>query len=374
MNRIMIAAAGTGGHVFPALAVAEQLRSYGWQVVWLGTTEQRLESKVVPQAGFKLEQISMQGVRGHGLVRKLTMPWRLFKAFLQCRKLLKQHQSQLLLSFGGYVCGPAGLAARSLGVPLLVHEQNAVAGMTNKLLARFADHVMVGFAAAKAQLPHAEVTGNPLRAAWLQPIPAQPRQGLRVLVVGGSLGAQALNETVPAAVAQLPEQLLQQLTVQHQCGQGRVEAVQTAYAATFSTTENTNQAHVQVDEFITDMHSAYSNADVVICRAGALTVAELAVVGTPAIFVPLPHAVDDHQTANARELVQADAARLLPQHELMHITPLVKVLTELLSDAELRKAMQRHAQQAAYPAATEAVVNQCERWANPEQLNVGSKS
>ncbi|MBR9906888.1 MAG: undecaprenyldiphospho-muramoylpentapeptide beta-N-acetylglucosaminyltransferase [Gammaproteobacteria bacterium] len=366
MNRIMIAAAGTGGHVFPALAVAEQLRSYGWQVVWLGTTEQRLESRVVPQAGFKLEQIAMQGVRGHGLVRKLTMPWRLFKAFLQCRKLLKQHQSQLLLSFGGYVCGPAGLAARSLGVPLLVHEQNAVAGLTNKLLARFADHVMVGFAAAKAQLPQAEVTGNPLRAAWLQPLPTQPRQGLRVLIVGGSLGAQALNEAVPAAVAQLPEHLLQQLTVQHQCGQGRVEAVQTAY-------QNT-QVQVQVDEFITDMHSAYSNADVVICRAGALTVAELAVVGTPAIFVPLPHAVDDHQTANARELVRAEAARLLPQHELVQVTPLVNLLNEMLSDAELRSAMRENAKLAAYPAATEAVVNQCERWANPEQLNVGSKS
>lgn len=370
MNRIMIAAAGTGGHVFPALAVAEQLRSYGWEVVWLGTTEQRLESRVVPQAGFKLEQIAMQGVRGHGLVRKLTMPWRLFKAFLQCRRLLKQHQSQLLLSFGGYVCGPAGLAARSLGVPLLVHEQNAVAGMTNKLLARFADHIMVGFAAAKQQLPHAEVTGNPLRAEWLQAAPALSHGGLRILIVGGSLGAQALNEAVPAAIAQLPAELLQQLSVQHQCGQGRADAVQQAYEST----SQSSGMHVDVSEFITDMHSAYSAADVVICRAGALTVAELAVVGTPAIFVPLPHAVDDHQTANARELVQAEAARLLPQHELVQVTPLVKMLTELLSDAELRAAMRHNAQHAAYPGATEAVVNQCERWANPETLNVGSKS
>lgn len=366
MNRIMIAAAGTGGHVFPALAVAEQLRSYGWEVVWLGTTELRLESKVVPDAGFKLEQIAMQGMRGHGLMRKLATPWRLLKAFLQCRKLLKRHHSQLLLTFGGYVCGPAGLAARSLGVPLLVHEQNAVAGLTNKLLARFAQHVMLGFGAAKQQLPTAEITGNPLRANWLtKKITAPTSEKLQVLIVGGSLGAQALNEAVPAAIGRLDATLQQNLVVQHQCGQGRVAAVTAAYEPV--------TASVQVEEFITDMHSAYSNADIVICRAGALTVAELAVVGTPAIFVPLPHAVDDHQTANARELVQADAARLLPQSELVQIEPLVQLLNELLRDEKTRMAMQKHAAQAAYPNATEAVVSQCERWANPEKLTVGSK-
>ncbi|RWU11132.1 undecaprenyldiphospho-muramoylpentapeptide beta-N-acetylglucosaminyltransferase [Pseudidiomarina gelatinasegens] len=366
MNRIMIAAAGTGGHVFPALAVAEQLRSYGWEVVWLGTTEQRLESKVVPAAGFKLEQITMQGMRGHGVMRKLGTPWRLFKAFLQCRKLLKRHRSQLLLTFGGYVCGPAGLAARSLSVPLLVHEQNAVAGLTNKLLARFAQHVMLGFGAAKKQLPMAEITGNPLRANWSAKEVATSTDGkLKLLIVGGSLGAQALNEAVPAAIAQLDAALQKNLIVQHQCGQGREAAVKAAYGPV--------TAQVQVEEFITDMHRAYSSADIVICRAGALTVAELAVVGTPAIFVPLPHAVDDHQTANARELVEAGAARLLPQSELVQIEPLVQVLNELLRDEEMRRAMQKHAAQAAYPNATEAVVNQCERWANPEKLTVGIK-
>jgi undecaprenyldiphospho-muramoylpentapeptide beta-N-acetylglucosaminyltransferase len=365
MNRIMIAAAGTGGHVFPALAVAEQLRGYGWEVVWLGTTEQRLESKVVPAAGFKLEQITMQGVRGHGLLRKLGTPWRLFKAFRQCRHLLKNHQSQLLLSFGGYVCGPAGLAARSLGIPLLVHEQNAVAGMTNKILARIADHVMVGFAAAKAQLPNAEVVGNPLRADWLKPNGNKaPSDSVRLLIVGGSLGAQALNQAVPAAIGQLSTELQQQLSVHHQCGQGRSHEVQQAYS-------NATVANLVVEDFIDDMHSAYSSADLVICRAGALTVAELAVVATPAIFVPLPHAVDDHQTANANELVRAGAARLLPQAQLQEITPLVQLLNELLQDRETRELMQKNAAQAAYPNATEVVVSQCERWANPEQINVG---
>lgn len=364
MKNVMIAAAGTGGHVFPALAVAEQLRQYGWRVVWLGTTEQRLESNVVPAAGFELEQIPMQGVRGHGLLRKLTTPWRLFKAFLHSRRLLKQHQIQLLVTFGGYVCGPAGLAARSLGIPLLVHEQNAVAGLTNKLLARFAQHVMVGFAAARQQLPQAEVVGNPLRANWYQPITAPRTDGLHVLVVGGSLGAQVLNETVPAALKQLPAELIAQLTVHHQCGQGRAAEVAQAYA-------ELPLAAVQVAEFIDDMHAAYSRADVVVCRAGALTVAELAMVGTPAIFVPLPHAVDDHQTANANELVRVNAARLLPQTQLQQVTPLVNLLHELLTHPELREQMRNNAQQAAYPQATATVVSRCERWANPEPMNVG---
>ncbi|WP_369743223.1 undecaprenyldiphospho-muramoylpentapeptide beta-N-acetylglucosaminyltransferase [Pseudidiomarina sp. PP-1MA] len=368
MNKVMIAAAGTGGHVFPALAVAEKLRSYGWQVVWLGTTEQRLEAKVVPAAGFTLEQIDMQGMRGHGLLRKLMTPWRLFKAVRQSRKLLRKHQSQLLLTFGGYVCGPAGVAARSLGIPLLVHEQNAVAGLTNKLLARIAQHVMVGFAAAKQQLPGAEVTGNPLRAQWAQPhASANPTaQPLRLLIVGGSLGAQALNQSVPAAVAQLPVALLQQLQVQHQCGAQQTAAVQQAYQAL-------PLAEVQVQEFIEDMHSAYQQATVVICRAGALTVAELAVLATPAIFVPLPHAVDDHQTANANELVSIGAARLLPQPQLQQVSPLVALLEELFSQPEVRQRMRQQAASLARVDATEAVVNQCERWANPEQLTAGNR-
>ncbi len=364
MNRVMIAAAGTGGHVFPALAVAERLRRYGWQVVWLGTNEQRLEARVVPAAGFTLEQITMRGMRGHGVMRKLMAPWQLFRAFLQCRKLLRQHRSQLVLTFGGYVCGPAGLAARWCGIPLLVHEQNAIAGMTNKLLARFASHTMVGFAAAQQQLAGAEVTGNPLREDWLSKMINESADDklFTILVVGGSLGAQALNEAVPEAISQLNNKA--QLKVIHQCGSGRIAEVEQAY-------QRAGIEQVQVVEFIEAMHHAYQQADVVICRAGALTVSELAVVGTPAIFVPLPHAVDDHQTANARELVNAGAAYLLPQPELKSIKPLTRMLGELRSQPQLRLELRQNAGKVARPDATEAVVSQCERWANAEQSKAG---
>ncbi|MDN7124335.1 undecaprenyldiphospho-muramoylpentapeptide beta-N-acetylglucosaminyltransferase [Pseudidiomarina terrestris] len=354
MSQIMIAAAGTGGHVFPALAVAEKLRERGHTVVWLGTTEQRLEARVVPAAGFQLEQISMQGLRGHGVLRKLMMPLRMLKAIGQCRKLYRQHRTQVVLSFGGYVCGPAGLAAKAAGIPLLVHEQNAVAGLTNKMLARFAQHVMVGFAAAQQQLPGAEVTGNPLRADWMG---AQPQKStddkLRLLVVGGSLGAQALNLAVPQAVGQLSAR--QRLQVVHQCGQGRVAEVEQAY-------QQQGIAAVEVVEFIDAMHSAYAQADVVICRAGALTVSELAVVATPALFVPLPHAVDDHQTANAKELVSAGAGALLPQAQLEKIQPLVDILEDWLAHPEQLEQMRTRAQAAARPDATEVVVERCEQW------------
>lgn len=367
MNKVIIAAAGTGGHVFPALAVAEQLRDYGWQVIWLGTTEQRLESRVVPAAGFPLEQIEMQGLRGHGLLRKFAMPWRLWRASRACKKLFVQHKIQLVVTFGGYVCAPAGIAARLSGIPLLVHEQNAVAGMTNKLLARIAQHTMAGFAAAKQQLPAAEITGNPLRSAWQQPSPVSEHSSLRILVVGGSLGAQALNQAVPAVLQQLQERLQnsskRELEVVHQCGAGRYDDLTQVY-------QSLHMSNVSVVEFIEDMHQAYSQADIVICRAGALTVAELAVVGRVAIFVPLPHAVDDHQTANARELVRAGAAMLLPQSELRKQAPLLQQLLQL-ADAEVRLAMQVRAQAAAFPHATAAVVANCERWVNPKQLPGG---
>ncbi|RUO41773.1 undecaprenyldiphospho-muramoylpentapeptide beta-N-acetylglucosaminyltransferase [Pseudidiomarina aestuarii] len=371
MNRVLIAAAGTGGHVFPALAVAEKLRSYGWQVLWLGTAEGRLESKVVPNAGFQLETVGMQGLRGHGLMRKLSMPWQLLRAAWQCRQLLRRERIQLVVTFGGYVCGPAGLAARWCGIPVLVHEQNAVAGMTNKFLARFASHVMVGFAAARKQLPRADVTGNPLREQVLENARQQRAQsttervGVAALVIGGSLGATALNEALPRVFAELQKQLGDQpIQVVHQCGAGRQTEVEQLYAEQAFT-------RVTVVDFIDDMASAYAAADVVICRAGALTVAELALLGKPAVLIPLPHAVDDHQTANAMELVRADAGILLPQTTLGKTSTAVQRLAPLFADAELRRSMQKNAAAVAYPKATDAVVNQCERWANPEAIKAG---
>ncbi|RUO62482.1 undecaprenyldiphospho-muramoylpentapeptide beta-N-acetylglucosaminyltransferase [Pseudidiomarina insulisalsae] len=357
MSRIVIAAAGTGGHVFPALAVAEELRARGHEITWLGTTEQRLEARVVPAAGFALQQISMQGLRGHGLARKLMMPLRMLKAIGQCRKIYRQQQIDLVVSFGGYVCGPAGLAAKAANIPLLVHEQNAVAGMTNKLLARFAQHVMVGFAGAQNQLPGAEVTGNPLRADWAQaPVKREQDDKIKLLVVGGSLGAQALNQALPQAMQRLLQgQQIQQLEVLHQCGQGRVAEVQQAYA-------DKGIDNVEVVEFIDAMHAAYAQADVVICRAGALTVSELAVVGTPAIFVPLPLAVDDHQTANARELADVGAAVVLPQPQLTEVTPLVEILQQWLADPRRLEKMRAQAEKAARPNATQVVVERCEQW------------
>lgn len=353
MSHIVIAAAGTGGHVFPALAVAEALRAKGHEITWLGTTEQRLESRVVPAAGFELEQISMQGLRGHGVLRKLMMPLRMLKAIAQCRKVYRRQQTALVVSFGGYVCGPAGLAAKAAGIPLLVHEQNAVAGMTNKMLARFAQHVMVGFAGAQQQLPNAEVVGNPLRADWLQPPERRAHDRIRLLVVGGSLGAQALNQAVPKAVQQLSQ--VAELEILHQCGQGRVDEVKQAYA-------ESGVGKIDVVEFIEAMHTAYVAADIVICRAGALTVSELAVVGTPAIFVPLPHAVDDHQTANARELADIGAALLMPQSELQQVTPLVDILEQWLAQPRQLNQMREQAVKAARPNATELVVERCEQW------------
>lgn len=368
MKRILIAAAGTGGHVFPALAVAEQLRSDGWQVIWLGTDEGRLESRVVPAAGFELQSITMQGVRGHGLVRKLLLPLRLIKAFWQCRTILRQQRIQLVLTFGGYVCAPAGLAAKWCALPLLVHEQNAVVGLTNKLLARLANHVMLGFAAAQKQLPLAEVTGNPLRAEWSAPAPAAANAVPHLLVVGGSLGASALNQALPQALAQLSGTTAAAklpLTVLHQCGKDQVQPVRSAYA-------EAGVEQVEVVEFIDAMHSAYAAADVVICRAGALTIAELAVLGRPAILVPLPHAVDDHQTANANTLVAAGAAYLLPQAELLQIQPLVQLLQQLLGDADQRALMRANAALAARADATAAVVKQCQHWVVPAATQTGT--
>ncbi|WP_417682284.1 undecaprenyldiphospho-muramoylpentapeptide beta-N-acetylglucosaminyltransferase [Pseudidiomarina aquimaris] len=353
MSHIVIAAAGTGGHVFPALAVAEELRARGHQITWLGTTEQRIEARVVPAAGFELKQISMQGLRGHGLLRKLMMPLRMMKAIGQCRKVYRANKTALVVSFGGYVCGPAGLAAKAAGIPLLVHEQNAVAGMTNKMLARFAQQVMVGFAGAQQQLPNAEVVGNPLRADWAQPAQRSTHDKIRLLVVGGSLGAQALNQAVPRAIQQLAQGA--ELEILHQCGQGRVTEVEQAYA-------DSGVAELKVVEFIEAMHEAYATADIVICRAGALTVSELAVVGTPAIFVPLPHAVDDHQTANARELADVGAAVVLPQTQLQEITPLVEILQQWLAQPRQLEQMRAQAAKAARPNATQAVVEKCEQW------------
>lgn len=341
----MIMAAGTGGHVFPALAVAEALREQGYDVHWLGTGK-GLEAKVVPAANFPLHCIDIAGLRGKGALGWFAAPWRITRAVWQARRIFKQQQAQVVLGFGGFVTGPGGIAAALSGIPLFIHEQNAIPGLTNRWLAKVATGVMSAFPNSFAATVGAQVTGNPLRAN-IMALNAQeitrPRQPLRVLVVGGSLGALALNEAVPAALTQLGLPL----EVRHQTGTAHIEVMQAAYAAA--------NFPVEVLAFIEDMAAAYAWADVAICRAGALTVSELAQAGLPAILIPYPHAVDDHQTHNARYLSDRGAAILLPQTELS-VAGLTKLLHTLYNEPTQLQQMAQAAQQCAQPNALQQVL------------------
>jgi UDP-N-acetylglucosamine--N-acetylmuramyl-(pentapeptide) pyrophosphoryl-undecaprenol N-acetylglucosamine transferase len=330
--RVLIMAGGTGGHVFPALAVAERLRDQGVEVVWMGT-RQGLEADIVPRAGFSMEWVSVAGLRGKGLMSWLLAPLRLGRALLQVLVILLRCRPMAVLGMGGFVSGPGGLMAWLLKRPLLIHEQNAVAGLTNRLLARLADRVMQAFPRALPERFHPQFTGNPVRkeiAALAMPEQrfAGRQDGLRLLVLGGSLGAQALNEVVPQMLASLS--VTRSIQVWHQAGQRNLEAAQTAYSESVGDSERRHD--IKLVPFIEDMAAAYGWADLVLCRAGALTVAELAAAGVAAILVPYPHAVDDHQTHNAAWLADAGAAILVPQSQL---TPawLVDQLNQLWPEA-----------------------------------------
>ncbi len=303
----MIMAGGTGGHVFPGLAVADHLRDAGWRVIWLGAPG-GMEATLVPARGYPVAWVRFSGLRGKGVPAKLLLPLRLLVAFWQSARAIFTHRPDVVLGMGGYISFPGGMMAALFGRPLALHEQNSVAGLANKVLAAVADRVLVAFPDA---LKGALVVGNPVRAD-IASIPAPQsrfagRSGpLRVLVIGGSLGAKALNDTVPAALALLPEGERPQ--VRHQSGRAHVDALTRSYAAA--------GVHANIEPFIDDMAAAYAEADLVICRAGALTIAELAAAGLASVLVPFPHAVDDHQTANARHLAEAGAAWLLPQSQL----------------------------------------------------------
>ncbi|MBT3066786.1 undecaprenyldiphospho-muramoylpentapeptide beta-N-acetylglucosaminyltransferase [Rhodoferax sp. U11-2br] len=308
----LIMAGGTGGHIFPGLAVAQALREQGWRVHWLGGRGQpgqpSMESQLVPPQGFAFEAIEFGGLRGKGLSTVALLPLRLLKAFWQSIQVLRRVQPDVVVGLGGYISFPAGLMAVALGKPLILHEQNSVAGLANKVLAGVADRVFTAFPKV---LKGARWVGNPLRAAFLNlPAPEQRFAGrsgpLKLLVVGGSLGAKALNDIVPQALALLPAD--QRPSVLHQSGAKQIDALRANYA----------QAGVaaELTPFIDNTAQAFAEADLVICRAGASTVTELAAVGAAALFVPLPHAVDDHQTANARFLVDQGAGWLVPQREL----------------------------------------------------------
>lgn len=305
----LLMAGGTGGHIFPALAVAQQLQQRGHKVVWLGS-ENSMEERLVPQYGIPLQTIAMKGIRGNGIKRKLALPWMLFKAVRAAKAILRQHQIDAVIGFGGFVTFPGGLAAKMSGVPIVVHEQNAVAGLANKRLAQWAARVLYAFPDAFAE--HSDgLVGNPVRAEIAAlPEPAERFQNrlgsLKISIIGGSLGAKVLNETVPAALALLPEN--QRPSVTHQSGRGHLEALQQAYAD--------KGVAAECVEFVHDMTAVYRDSDLLICRAGALTIAELTAAGVGALLVPFAQAVDDHQTANARYLVSAQGGLLLPQSQL----------------------------------------------------------
>ena len=304
----LVMAGGTGGHIFPGLAVAEALRAEGWQVHWLGAPAPSMEHELVPARGFAFESVAFSGVRGKGWQTLAWLPLKLLRAFAQSVAVLRRVRPQVVVGLGGYISLPAGLMAVLLNKPLVLHEQNSVAGMANRVLARVADRVFTAFPQV---LRGAEWVGNPLRRAFLQqPTPAERYAGrsgpLRLLVVGGSLGAQALNTLVPQALALLaPEE---RPLVTHQSGAKQIDALRAAYA----------QAGVDatLTPFINDTAQAFAQADLVITRAGASTVTELTAVGVPAVYVPFPHAVDDHQTHNARFVVEAGGGWLMPQHSL----------------------------------------------------------
>ncbi len=345
---IMIMAGGTGGHVMPGLAVAAEMRARDWRVVWLGNPS-GMEATLVPKHGIAMQWVRIGGVRGKGLATRLLLPLRLLGAFRDSIRALRATRPAVVLGMGGYVAFPGGMMASLLRRPLVIHEQNSVAGLTNRLLARLADRVLEAFPGA---LPGAQCTGNPLRAAMLREDAPQARYGgrsgpLRLLVVGGSLGAQALNDAVPQALALMPAQSRPQVV--HQSGRGRREALEARYrelgvAAT-------------VLEFIDDMAGAYQEADLLVCRAGAMTVAEIAAIGIASVLVPYPHAVDDHQTGNARFLSEQGAAVLLPQPEL---TPArLAALLEGL-DRPALAVMAARARALARPDAAQRVADACE--------------
>ncbi|MFZ2971071.1 MAG: undecaprenyldiphospho-muramoylpentapeptide beta-N-acetylglucosaminyltransferase [Ferribacterium limneticum] len=343
---IMIMAGGTGGHIFPALAVAHSMRDAGWRVVWLGNPE-GMEARLVPQHGFEMVNLKFAALRGKGILRKLLLPLNLLKGFWQAQKAIRQVQPDVVLGMGGYITFPGGMMAVLLGKPLVVHEQNSVAGLANRVLAGVADRIVTGFPDV---LNKGIWAGNPVRPEIAKIAPpaerfAEHTGALRVLVIGGSLGAQALNEMVPKGMALLAES--EQPQIVHQAGEKHIEALKANYAAVGV------QAHCV--SFIEDMAGAYEWADLVICRAGALTVAELAATGVASILVPFPHAVDDHQTGNAKFLVNVGGAFMLPQTEL---TPESIALIRNYSRGQLLE-MAEKARSLAKPDATEEVATIC---------------
>ncbi len=359
---VLIMAGGTGGHVFPALAVADYLRERQWNVVWLGT-QNGMEAKLVPARGYDMEWVTMSGVRGKGVLKLLLLPFSLLHAFKQAFSVIRRRKPDVVLGMGGYASFPGGMMASLLNKPLVLHEQNSVAGLTNRVLALVADNILVGFPAAFSTAtsntlgkflpknPSVQWCGNPVRsdiAAVAEPEKrfAARAGNLRLLVIGGSQGAKALNEALPEALKLIPT--AQRPDVVHQAGAANINAVKAGYQAA--------QVKAEVLPFIDDMAARYGWCDVLVCRAGALTIAEITAAGVASILVPFPAAVDDHQTGNAQFLSNAGAAILLPQGQA---TPqkLAEILTSLSREKLL--GMANIARSLAKPDATQIAAEVC---------------
>ena len=348
-GNVLIMAGGTGGHVFPALACAREFKARGYSVHWLGTPR-GIENELVPAAELPLHLIQVSGLRGKSRLSLLKAPFQLVRALFQARKVMRELQPVCVLGMGGYVTGPGGLAARLDGAPLIIQEQNAVAGTANRSLVPFAQRVCEGFPNTFGDSAKRRTTGNPVREELFLETPRDTLTGRkpRLLVLGGSLGAEPLNKLLPAALAKVPAELRPQ--VFHQAGKQHDHVTAERYREV--------AVEAEVAPFIKDMARAYAWSDLVICRAGALTVSELAAAGLPSFLVPLPHAIDDHQTRNAEYLAKEGAAILLPQHAT-DADKLAAQLTEVLMHPEKLEAMGRTARSLARPDATRTVVDIC---------------
>lgn len=350
--KAVVMAGGTGGHVFPALSVAQELRQRGLDVSWLGT-RRGIEAELVPAAQIPLNFIEVEGIRGKGAASLLKAPFLLLKALWQAMAVLKREKPDLVLGFGGFASGPGGLAARLKRTPLVIHEQNAVAGTTNKLLSRIASRVLEAFPSG---LKNAQQVGNPVRPAIAELTAPEQRYKLRqqldgpvnLLVLGGSLGALAINQLLPQALAKLPPESRPQ--VWHQTGKAHVDSTREAYQQ--------QQVEARVEPFIDDMAAAYAWADLVICRAGAVTVSEVTAAGVASVLVPFPYAIDDHQTKNGEWLVNNEAALIRQQHEL-DSNGMAKLLSDLINDRDRLLAMAQNARALALPQAATQVADIC---------------
>ena len=361
---LLVMAGGTGGHIFPGLAVADKLKSEGWNIHWLGTAD-RMESDIIPKHGYDISFINISGLRHKSLMAWLKLPFKLVNSLLQAFSVINTVKPDVVLGMGGYASAPGGLAAWLMRKPLIVHEQNAAAGLTNRLLARIASKVCCAFPNAFKNKIITEVVGNPLRESIGEQVDQHANKGSvktsqNILVVGGSLGAQILNQVVPASFAKLVKEsdstAALSFNIRHQTGKGKQDEVINAYGQ-----QKFKDDQVVVTEFIDDIASAYQWADVVICRAGALTVSELAMAATPAIFVPLPHAVDDHQVKNAQYLVGRGGAVLVKQQDLTS-DGLATLLIDLFDKPETLKNMAQSAFAAADVKATEKVAGICQQF------------